>query len=84
MRGILCANNADVLNEAAVAGMGLAVLPLFIANEDLRAGRLVPVLQYLRVPRIYLSPAYAPSRNMSVKIRLFVKFIQQWFALSEF
>lgn len=38
----------------------------------------------LSCPRIYLSLVYAPTRNMSVKIRLFVKFIQQWFALSEF
>lgn len=47
-------------------------------------GRLVTVLQDFRAPRIYLSLVCAPSRNMSVKIRLFVKFIQQWFALSEF
>ncbi|MES2603438.1 MAG: substrate binding domain-containing protein, partial [Pseudomonadota bacterium] len=84
VKGFLCANNADVLNEAAVAGMGLALLPIFIANDDLRADRLVPVLQDFHSPRVYLSLVYAPSRNMSLKVRLFVKFIQDWFALSEF
>lgn len=84
VKGVLCANNADVLNEAAVAGLGVALLPLFIANDDLRAGRLVPVLPDYHPPRIYLSLVYAPSRNMSVKVRLFVKFLQDWFALSDF
>ncbi|MDY6949067.1 MAG: LysR family transcriptional regulator [Pseudomonadota bacterium] len=84
VHGVLCANNADVLNEAAVAGLGIALLPLFIAHEDLRAGKLVPLLEDFQVPRIYLSLVYAPSRNMSTKIRLFVKFIQEWFALSDF
>lgn len=84
VHGVLCANNADVLNEAAVAGMGIALLPLFIAHDDLRAGKLVQVLENFHAPRIYLSLVYAPSRNMSTKIRLFVKFIQDWFAVSDF
>jgi DNA-binding transcriptional LysR family regulator len=84
VNGILCANNADVLNEAAVAGMGIALLPLFIARDDLRAGRLVTLLDDYSAPRIYLSLVYAPSRNMSTKIRLFVKFVQEWFKESEF
>ncbi|HEY0962149.1 MAG TPA: LysR family transcriptional regulator [Pseudomonadales bacterium] len=82
--GVLCANNADVLNEAAVSGMGIALLPVFIAHDDLRTGRLVPILENYHPPRIYLSLVYAPSRNLSTKIRLFVKFVQDWFAVSDF
>lgn len=84
VNGILCANNADVLNEAAVAGMGVALLPRFIANDDLRTGRLVQVLEDFHAPRIYLSLVYAPSRKMSTKVRLFVTFMQSWFELSDF
>jgi len=83
VNGILCANNADVLNEAAVAGKGIALLPLFIAREDVRAGRLLPLLEAFSPPRIYLTVVYAPGRNMSTKIRLFVKFIHEWFAQQE-
>ncbi|HWK53439.1 MAG TPA: LysR substrate-binding domain-containing protein [Hyphomicrobiales bacterium] len=84
VNGLFCANNADVLCEAAIAGMGIALLPLFIAHDALRAGDLVTVLDDYHAPRIYLSLVYAPSRNMSTKIRLFVKFMQQWFTLSDF
>ena len=84
VNGVLCANNADVLCDAASAGLGIALLPLFIAHDDLRSGKLVTVLEEYRPPEIYLSLVYAPSRNMSTKIRLFLKFIQEWFELSEF
>ena len=72
------------MSQRQVEQQEFAVGADFNAYDDLRAGRLVTVLQDFRAPRIYLSLVYAPSRNISVKIRLFVKFIQQWFALSEF
>lgn len=84
VNGILCANNADVLCKAATEGMGIALLPLFIARDDIRSGNLATFLDEYKAPEIFLSLVYAPSRNMSTKIRLFVKFIQDWFELSEF
>lgn len=84
VNGVLCANNADVLCDAAVAGLGIALLPVFIANANIRSGNLVPVLEDYSPPAIYLSLVYAPSRHLSARIRLFVKFIQDWFALSDF
>ncbi len=43
-KGRILTNNGEAMRDAAVAGLGLAVLPLFIVAEDLRAGRLIPVL----------------------------------------
>ncbi len=34
------ANDNRVLREAALRGIGIAVLPRFLVNEDLKAGRL--------------------------------------------
>jgi DNA-binding transcriptional LysR family regulator len=39
------ASNGTILREAALTGIGLVVLPRFMIHEDLRAGRLVPVLE---------------------------------------
>jgi DNA-binding transcriptional LysR family regulator len=38
------ANDGRVLIEAARRGLGVAVLPRYLAEDDLRSGRLVPVL----------------------------------------
>lgn len=84
VNGLLCANNADVLADAAVAGLGIALLPVFIAHSELKTGRLVTILEEYSPPKIYLSLVYPPSRHLSSRIRIFVKFIQDWFELSEF
>lgn len=41
----LQANNGDALAEAAAEGMGLAMVPDFIAESYLASGRLVPILE---------------------------------------
>lgn len=42
--GSLAANNSEALRDAALAGLGIALLPDFSAQAALRAGKLVEVL----------------------------------------
>ncbi len=42
--GCFAANNSEALCEAALAGLGIALLPDFSAQAALRTGKLVPVL----------------------------------------
>ena len=57
---------------ATLRGLGLAQMPLFHVEEDLRAGRLVSVLPEFEVPRIPLSLLYPRSRHLSSRVRAFV------------
>lgn len=78
--GGLHSNNGDLLAEAAARGAGIVFEPAFIVGPDVRAGRLVPLLQDY-VPAA--SPIYAvyPSRkHLSAKVRLFVDFLVAHFA----
>jgi DNA-binding transcriptional LysR family regulator len=50
VRSKLHANDGRVLREAARQGIGIAALPRFLAEEDLRNGTLVPVLTEFPVP----------------------------------
>jgi DNA-binding transcriptional LysR family regulator len=78
--GSLHSNNGDLLAEAAARGAGIVFEPAFIVGPDVRAGRLVPLLQEY-VPAA--SPIYAvyPSRkHLSAKVRLFVDFLVARFA----
>jgi DNA-binding transcriptional LysR family regulator len=43
--GNLHSNNGDILAEAAARGAGIVFEPSFIVGPDVRAGRLVPLLQ---------------------------------------
>ena len=39
-RTALRVNNGDMMRDAALTGLGIALLPMFIAGADIRAGRL--------------------------------------------
>jgi len=77
--GPLIANNGDVLCGAAVSGMGIANLPTFIVSRHLREGRLQPLLPGFPPPEQGIHAVYPHSRNLSVKVRVFVDFLADHF-----
>lgn len=77
---LLCANNAEVLCDAAVRGRGVALLPTFIAGEALRAGKLRTVLDDYKAPPLTLYAIYPPTRHLAVKVRLFIDFLVERFS----
>jgi DNA-binding transcriptional LysR family regulator len=42
--GTLAANNSEALRDAALGGLGIALVPDFSAQDSLRSGKLLPVL----------------------------------------
>jgi len=80
VRWKLCANNAEVLKQAAIGGRGIALLPTFIAGVPLENGELVPVLEDYRAPEIALYAIYPPTRHLSLKVRLFIDFLVERFS----
>lgn len=77
---LLCANNAEVLRDAAVKGRGIALLPTFIAGEALRSGKLETVLDDYKAPPLTLYAIYPPTRHLAVKVRLFIDFLVERFS----
>jgi DNA-binding transcriptional LysR family regulator len=78
--GSFAANNSEALREAALGGLGLAVLPDFSAQADLASSRLVPVLPAWRPsgafgPRLYAIRPYSPYVPRAV--RVFVEYLRQ-------
>jgi len=78
-RVVFSSNTYLVLQKAAIRGMGIALLPVRSVYQDIRAGTLRPVLQDYALPERPLYAAYAPSRQLLRKIRVFVDFIAEWF-----
>lgn len=75
----LCANNAEILKDAALNGRGIALLPSFIAGADLQEGSLVAILPDYKPPALSLYAVYPQTRHLSVKVRLFIDFLSQRF-----
>lgn len=72
VRPVLTANNGDVLARAAVDGQGLVLAPDFIVAEDVRAGRLVPLLKPYRAPESAISAIWPAGVPPTAKLRRFV------------
>lgn len=78
--GSLQSNSGEVLRGAAVAGLGLVLLPDWMLTNDLAAGRLLPCLEaYQAFPPLYRAPVYAVHRHGEVapKIAVFVKHLMR-------
>ncbi|WP_017904484.1 LysR family transcriptional regulator [Pseudomonas asplenii] len=80
--GPLHANNGDLLAQAAEAGMGIALLPDFIVEEALAAGRLVPVMCEWQAPPISINAVYASARRVPQKTRAFIDFLVRELAVA--
>ncbi|MBB6252676.1 LysR family transcriptional regulator [Nitrospirillum iridis] len=71
----LVTNNGDTARAAALAGEGIIWQPTFLIGQDLRAGRLVPVLPEYRIPDIDILAVYPSRRHVSAKVRALIDFL---------
>jgi DNA-binding transcriptional LysR family regulator len=78
--GSLHSNNGDLLAEAAAQGAGIVFEPAFIVGPDVRAGRLVPLLQEFVAPPMPIYAVYPSRKHLSAKVRVFVEFLVERFA----
>jgi DNA-binding transcriptional LysR family regulator len=81
VRGNLQVNNAEMLRQAALGGLGLALLPGWLVQQDLEAGALLPVLDgYQANPGdmdVGIYAVYAANRRGSSKIKVFTDMLAE-------
>jgi DNA-binding transcriptional LysR family regulator len=78
--GTLHSNNGDLLAEVAARDAGIVFEPAFIVGPDVRAGRLVPLLQDFEPPPVPIFAVYPSRKHLSAKVRRFVEFLTERFA----
>lgn len=80
VRSVMLTNNGDTARAAALAGEGIIWQPTFLIGDDLRAGRLVPLLPGFRLPDIDVQAIYPSRRHVSAKVRVMIDFLAEAFA----
>lgn len=71
------ANNGEMSRDAAIAGLGLSVLPLFMVAEALRTGQLINAMPDLILEPIPIYAVYPPTRHVPKKIRMLIDHLCQ-------
>ncbi|PWR20350.1 LysR family transcriptional regulator [Zavarzinia aquatilis] len=78
-RPALIVNNGDMMRDSALAGLGIALLPSFIAGPDIAAGRLVAIDVGHRPEAEFIHMAHPEGRNPSAKLRALAEHLRAAF-----
>jgi DNA-binding transcriptional LysR family regulator len=70
--GNLETNSANALRLAAVHGQGLAMMPSFLVVDEVKSGRLVPLLTEFSSSEYPISAIYPHRHHLSAKVRSFL------------
>ena len=70
--GNLQANSDNALRLAAVHGQGLALAPSFLLIDEIKAGRLVPILTEFLQTEHAINAIYPHRHHLSAKVRSFI------------
>lgn len=74
-RGPLTTNSVRMAREATLEGLGISYLPRFLIEEDIAAGRLVPVLEDVVSESIPLHIIFPRGNFALSKVRAFVDYV---------
>ena len=77
VRTAMVTNNLKIVHKAAVAGLGMARLPLSLVMEDLATGRLRRVLPGWRPPTFSIHAIYRTRRSLQLAGRIFLDELAQ-------
>jgi len=75
----LRSDNGDLLRIAAVAGLGIVVLPSFIASESIQTGELEVILRDFPLKEVALWAVMPPGRATTARVRALVDFLVERF-----
>jgi DNA-binding transcriptional LysR family regulator len=75
IQGNLTANNAEVLKECAIQGMGVVLLPAFVVDDAMADGRLRQVLPDCSPAPFGLYAVRPSSRLIPARVRLFIEYL---------
>lgn len=66
---------------AGLAAMGVIGIPTYMAEEHVRSGRLVPLLEGWQLKPMPLYIAFPPNRYMSARLRAFIDWVVELMSL---
>lgn len=72
---VLACNNITLAREAALAGAGIAALPVMISEAAVQEGELIELLPEARLPTGELYAVYPSRRFQAMKVKAFLDFL---------
>jgi len=70
-------NNPDILLESTILGMGITLMPTFLASDAILESKLRLVLREYQTIDLEIYAVYASRHHLPVKIRVFIDFLKE-------
>lgn len=71
-------NSSEVIREAVLAGLGIALRSTWDVGSELKSGQLLPVLPtYRGGQRVAIYAVYPSRRHLPQKTRVFIDFLAE-------
>ena len=77
--GPFSANTPEATRQMAVAGLGIAMCPMYVIDKDLLDGLLVPLFEAFEQPEMGVYALYPHRRHLSARVRALVSHLEQAF-----
>jgi DNA-binding transcriptional LysR family regulator len=84
VRGAFFSNGAFALRKAAVAGLGITMIPRYAVVDDLANGALEIVLPHYHVASRPLLAVYPKALVTPPKVQVFVDYLKDWMIARNF
>lgn len=75
VHGNLRVNSSEMVRDLACQGLGIALLPRFVIDNDIDNGQLVVLLENFVHPAVSLYALYPSQRYLSASVRSFIDYL---------
>jgi LysR family transcriptional regulator, regulator for bpeEF and oprC len=80
---VITVNDGNAYVTAALAGLGIIHVPIFMVQEHITSGALRPIIRGWSMAPLPLHVVYPPNKHLSNKLRIFVDWVADLFARSK-
>lgn len=77
IKGNAQSNNSEAIREMVLGGLGIALSPIWLFSEDLKAGRVTAILQEYTAQSLPIHAVFPANRRQSARVIAFVEYMNQ-------
>ncbi|RKS12568.1 LysR family transcriptional regulator [Pseudomonas sp. WPR_5_2] len=77
IKGNAQSNNSEAIREMVLGGLGIALSPVWLFSEDLKAGRVTAILQEYTAQSLPIHAVSPANRRQSARVKAFVDYMSQ-------
>jgi DNA-binding transcriptional LysR family regulator len=77
IKGNAQSNNSEAIREMILGGLGIALSPVWLFSEDLKAGRVIAILQDYTAQSLPMHAVSPANRRQSARVKAFVDYMSQ-------